>query len=87
MIFPEWPYYSSQEIKKIKEILSSGKVNYWTGKLGRLFEKEFADFCSCKYALTIANGSLALSAAYLSLGIKKVLKRKKLSLKKQVLKL
>jgi len=25
-------------------VLKSGKVNYWTGEEGRLFEKEFAEF-------------------------------------------
>lgn len=70
MIFPKWPQYSQEEIDKVNEILISGNVNYWTGKEGKFFEKEFAKFCSSKYAISIANGSLALSAAYLSLGLK-----------------
>jgi len=70
MILPKWPYYSQEEINKVKDILVSGNVNYWTGQEGKLFEEEFAKFCSSKYAISIANGSLALSAAFLSLGVK-----------------
>ncbi|MDC2988234.1 DegT/DnrJ/EryC1/StrS aminotransferase family protein, partial [Prochlorococcus sp. AH-736-J10] len=68
--FPKWPYYSPEEIQKVKDILISGRVNYWTGKEGQIFEKEFANFSLSKYAVTLANGSLALSAAYLALDIK-----------------
>ena len=66
-----WPNYEEDEIFKVEEILKSGKVNYWTGTEGRLFEKEFAKFVGTEYAITLANGSLALSAAYLAIGIKK----------------
>ena len=70
MRFPSWPYYSQEEIKKVNDILISGNVNYWTGDEGKNFEKEFSNFCLTKYAITLANGSLALSAAYLALGVK-----------------
>ena len=70
MNFPKWPYYSPEEIQKVNQILISGNVNYWTGEEGKHFEKEFSAFCSNRYSITLANGSLALSAAYLSLGIK-----------------
>tara|TARA_Y100000739_G_scaffold227161_1_gene236094 strand:- start:10061 stop:11230 length:1170 start_codon:yes stop_codon:yes gene_type:complete len=69
MIFPKWPHYSQEEIKKVNEILISGNVNYWTGDEGKFFEKEFSNFCLTNYAITLANGSLALSAAYLALGV------------------
>ena len=71
MLFPQWPYYSEEEIEKVKEILSSGRVNYWTGKEGRSFEDEFASETDTKHALAMANGSLALSASYLSIGLGK----------------
>ena len=70
MKFPKWPYYNPEEIQKVNDILISGKVNYWTGEEGKFFEKEFANFALSKYAITLANGSLALSAAYLALDIK-----------------
>ena len=37
----KWPNYEEDEIFKVEEILKSGKVNYWTGTEGKLFEKEF----------------------------------------------
>ena len=64
-----WPQYSQEEMNIVNEILASGKVNYWTGVHGKQFEKEFSIFSESKYAIVMANGSLALSAAYLALGI------------------
>ena len=34
------PFYSNQSIKKIGQMLKSGKVNYWSGNEGKQFEKE-----------------------------------------------
>ena len=39
-----WPYFDKNEIAKAKEILESGKINYWTGMEGREFEKEFSSY-------------------------------------------
>ena len=70
MNFPKWPYYSEDEIKIVETILRSGKVNYWTGNTTSLFEKKFADICGCDYTIALANGSLALSCAYLAIGLR-----------------
>ncbi len=66
-----WPFYTEEEIEEVKNVLNSGKVNYWTGNQTNLFEKEFAKEIGVEYAVAFANGTLALSAAYLALGIKK----------------
>ncbi|WP_448567841.1 DegT/DnrJ/EryC1/StrS family aminotransferase [Thalassotalea ganghwensis] len=58
-----WPSYSEQEIDAVNRVLRSNKVNYWTGQEGRLFEKEFAEFCQSQYAIALANGTLALDLA------------------------
>ena len=71
MTFPKWPFYSEDEIEIVSKILREGKVNYWTGETTNLFEKEFSLFCGCKYSIALANGSLALSCAYLAIGLKK----------------
>jgi len=71
MNIPSWPYYSDDEIKSACSVLSSGLVNYWTGTETKNFEKEFAKLISAKYAIALANGSLALSCAYLALNLKK----------------
>ncbi len=71
MNFPKWPKYEEDEIKEVERVLRSGKVNFWTGSITRKFEEEFAKYCNCKFGIAVANGSLALSCAYLAIGIKK----------------
>ena len=61
-----WPFYDSDEINLVTKILQSGKVNYWTGDIGSEFEASFSKWCGTKYSLSLANGTLALDAAYRS---------------------
>ena len=70
MKISNWPIYEEDEIKLTSNILRSGKVNYWTGKEGSYFEKEFAAWCGTKYAIAVSNGSVALYAIYKSIGLK-----------------
>ena len=65
-----WPFYDAEQIELVKNVLASGKVNYLTGNEGRSFEKEFASWAGVKYAVALANGTVALTAAYNSLGLK-----------------
>ena len=58
-----WPSFSEEEISAVSQVLQSNKVNYWTGQQGREFEKEFAVYTDCKYAVAVANGTLALDLA------------------------
>ncbi|MDO6445472.1 DegT/DnrJ/EryC1/StrS aminotransferase family protein [Colwellia sp. 1_MG-2023] len=67
--FSPWPSFSEEEISAVSKVLSSNKVNYWTGDEGRNFEKEFAAFTDCQYAVAVANGTLALDLALQSLNI------------------
>ena len=62
-----WPKYEEDEVKAVSEILESGRVNYWTGFIGKEFEESFSNWCGTKYAYALANGTLALDAAYRSL--------------------
>lgn len=50
-------------------MLRSGRVNYWTGDQGRLFEQEFAESCEVKHAVAVANGTVALELALHAFGI------------------
>jgi len=68
-MFPEWPYFEKDEIDAVLAVLKSGKVNYWTGEEGRLFEKEFVSFIGVQYAVALANGTVALEAALKAIGI------------------
>ncbi len=71
MKFSSWPFFDDEQISAVVEVLSSGNVNAWTGKECKAFEREFADFSGSQYAVAMANGSLALWAAYKAIGIKK----------------
>lgn len=67
--FAPWPFFPADEVDAAAAVLRSGKVNYWTGSEGRLFEQAFATFAGCRYAVALANGSVALEAALKVLGI------------------
>ena len=67
--FPPWPNFSEDEAEIVKRVLLSNKVNYWTGQEGRQFESEFAEFFNAKYAIALANGTLALDLALYALDI------------------
>src|ERR1035437_10074333 len=64
-----WLFFADDEIEAAMRVLRSGKVNYWTGQEGRLFEEEFAAFVGCKHATALANGTVALECALKALGI------------------
>jgi dTDP-4-amino-4,6-dideoxygalactose transaminase len=68
--FAPWPYFAADEIEAATRVLQSGNVNYWTGDEGRQFEREFAEQAGCKYAVALANGTVALELALYALGIR-----------------
>ena len=67
--FPDWPSFTDEEIAAVEAVLRSNRVNYWTGEEGRLFEREFAQWCSSNHAIALANGTVALDLALHGLGI------------------
>lgn len=70
-----WPSFAADEIEAVSRVLNSGKVNYWTGEVhtlsdgtklrgeNGLFEHEFSKYIGSAYAISLANGSLALELA------------------------
>lgn len=64
-----WPQFSEEEIMISSEILRSGKVNYWTGDHGKLFEEEFSEYLGVNYSIALANGTLAIDLALKCLGV------------------
>lgn len=64
-----WPSFTTEEAETVKTVLLSNKVNYWTGNEGRQFENEFAEYTECKYAVAVANGTVALELALRGLDI------------------
>lgn len=67
--FSPWPSFTAEEASAVQQVLLSNKVNYWTGTECRMFENEFAAWCGTRYALALANGTLALDVALNALGI------------------
>ncbi|GAA5163832.1 DegT/DnrJ/EryC1/StrS aminotransferase family protein [Viridibacterium curvum] len=64
-----WPQYDEEQVEAASAVLRSGKVNYWTGEEGRQFEREYADYLGRKFAVAVANGTLALELALEAFGI------------------
>lgn len=69
--FSPWPSFSQEEATAVATCLLSNKVNYWTGQECREFEKEFAIWSDSKFAVALANGTLALDVALKVIGIQK----------------
>jgi len=67
--FPTWPSFTEEEAEAVKQVVLSNKVNYWTGTETREFEKEFASFVGCDYAIALSNGTVALDLALKVLNI------------------
>jgi len=64
-----WPYFPDDEISAVTDVLRSGKINYWTGDICRAFERDYAEYVGAKYAVAVANGTVALELALFALGI------------------
>jgi len=61
------PYFDSEELYEIKEVLDSGWVSQ--GPKVKEFENKVADYVGAKYAIAVTNCTSALHLALLSLGI------------------
>lgn len=66
---PGWPQFSDESIQAAMETLKTGKVNYWTGKVGFEFEEKWAKYNNVKFAISTSNGTSALHTALAALGI------------------
>jgi dTDP-4-amino-4,6-dideoxygalactose transaminase len=67
--FSAWPHYAEDEVAAAMRVLQSGQVNYWTGQEGRQFEKEYAALVGARHAVALMNGSVALEASLIALGV------------------
>ncbi|MEX2461435.1 MAG: DegT/DnrJ/EryC1/StrS family aminotransferase [Paenibacillaceae bacterium] len=67
--FPQWPIFDELEERLLLEVLHSGK---WGGT-GRIklpeFEANFATFHDAQYAVTVANGTVAIIIALMAAGL------------------
>lgn len=67
--FSDWPAYTKEEADAVSKVLLSNRVNYWTGNEIKQFENEFASWVGVKYAIALANGTVALDLALNAFGI------------------
>ena len=68
--FP-WPIYDEAEVNAVVEVVKSGAwANPNCDGLVAKFEMEFSAFCGSKYAITCANGSVAIRLALMACGVK-----------------
>ncbi len=67
--WPAWPQFEPDEIAAATEVLASGRVNYWTGDVGRTFERAFGDAIGVAHGIAVANGTVALELALRALEI------------------
>jgi dTDP-4-amino-4,6-dideoxygalactose transaminase len=65
-----WPFYEADEVAAATQTLITGKVNYWTGNLGKQFEAEYARSVGKKYGIALSNGTVALELALRVMGVK-----------------
>ena len=67
--FPGWPKFAPEVPAEVTKVLNSGKVNYWTGKVGMEFEAAFAKWSGADFAISCTNGTAALHIALSALGV------------------
>lgn len=65
----KWPHFDEEEVAAVADVLRSNRVNYWTGDVGRHFERAFASWVGTRHAVAVANGTLALDLALKAVGI------------------
>lgn len=67
--FAPWPVFEPEVVEAASRVLASGKVNYWTGGQGKAFEREFAALTERRFAVAVANGTVALELLLVAHGI------------------
>jgi dTDP-4-amino-4,6-dideoxygalactose transaminase len=72
--FQKWPIFDESDIEAISNVVKSGK--WWAGAPAGhsgeniwKFQEEFASFQEAKHCIAVANGTVAIEAALLALGI------------------
>jgi dTDP-4-amino-4,6-dideoxygalactose transaminase len=64
-----WPHFDEEQVEAVAALLRSGRVNYWTGTIGREFEREYAEYLGRRHAIALANGTVALELALEAFGV------------------
>lgn len=67
--FPKWPIFGDLEEKLMLEAIRSGNWGGVEPDKIKLFEEKFASLQDAKYAVTVNNGTIAISIALLAAGV------------------
>ena len=70
-IYSNWPSFNNKCIQNVNKVLKTGNVNYLTGTKGIEFENKFKKKFNLNFTCAVANGTVALELALLSLNLKK----------------
>ena len=65
-----WPFMTEKMCQNVNEVLKSGKLNQWNNNSVKEFEKKFAEYFKCNYAVAVFNGTVALELCIKTLGLK-----------------
>lgn len=64
--YPPWPQVGNSEIQRISDVVLSGNWSRRTGHQLDEFERRFAEYHNCEFAIAVANGTAALKVALLA---------------------
>ena len=67
--FPAWPDYDATSADAVAQVVTSGRLNYWTGTCGMDLERRFVEDLGARHALVTTNGTIALELALRALGV------------------
>ncbi|GAB4017858.1 DegT/DnrJ/EryC1/StrS family aminotransferase [Spirosoma koreense] len=68
--FP-WPIFDDREVRAVADIVRSGRWgNPDCADAVAAFERQFADYCGSKYAVSCVNGSVSLRLALIACGVR-----------------
>lgn len=65
------PAIGEDEINAVVDTLRRGEISGTSGQTISDFEKEFAEYCGCKYGVAVSSGTTALHLAVAASGIKR----------------
>lgn len=65
----EWCDVSPQDIDAVTRLLARGEISITSGGVLDRFERRFAQFCGCRYAVATNNGTSALHVALWAVGV------------------
>ena len=67
--FPSWPISDEREEEHLLDVLRSRRWSVFSGDKVKTFQERFARYQEARFATCVPNGTLALLAAFMALGI------------------